>query len=164
MFKVDQPVVHPAHGVGVIKEIKHQVVLGKEMEYYVIEFPFNDLDRIMVPVASADSLGLRKVVGKIVIDEMLKIMADREGNYLDLYEDESFHKRHKEYLDRVQSGDIIEVTKVYKTLYERSKEKDLGLKEKFLMERAEKMLLGEISYASKISFQEAKDMIRAKTN
>ena len=108
MFKVDQPVVHPAHGVGVIKEIKHQVVLGKEMEYYVIEFPFNDLDRIMVPVASADSLGLRKVVGKTVIDEMLKIMADREGNYLDLYEDESFHKRHKEYLDRVQSGDIIE--------------------------------------------------------
>lgn len=164
MFKVSQPVVHPAHGVGIVKEIRPQMVLGKEMEYYIIEFPFNDLDRIMVPVTSADTLGLRQVVGKSEIKQMLGIIEDRDGKYLDLYEDESFHKRHKEYLDRVQSGDILEVAKVYKTLFERSREKDLGLKEKFLMERAEKMLLGELSYAKKITFEDAKELIADKIN
>jgi len=164
MFKVDQPVVHPAHGVGVIKEIRPQMVLGKEMEYYIIEFPFNDLDRIMIPTSSADTLGLRRVVSKKEIEQMLGIIGDCEGNYLDLYEDESFHKRHKEYLDRVQSGDLLEVAKVYKTLFERARDKDLGLKEKFLMERAEKMLLGELSYARKITFEEAKEVVQTKIN
>ena len=77
----------------------------------------------------------------------------------------SFHKRHREYLERVQSGNILEVGKVYKTLFERSRQKDLGLKEKFLMERAEKMLLGELKYAKNITYEKAQAMVeKALTN
>jgi CarD family transcriptional regulator len=159
MFKIDQPVVHPAHGVGIIREIKNQFILGREVSYYNIDFPNNDLDRVMIPVDKARGLGLRDVVDDKTIEEMLKIIRDRNGKYLDMLEDESFHKRHREYLERVQSGDILEVAKVYKTLHERSKAKDLGLKEKFLMERAEKMLLGELKYARNITFEKAQSII-----
>ena len=159
MFKVDQAVVHPAHGVGIVREIKKQFILGQEVSYFYIDFPYNDLDRVMIPVDKAKDLGLREVVDDKTIEEMLKIIRDRNGNYLDMLEDESFHKRHREYLERVQSGDILEVAKVYKTLHERSKAKDLGLKEKFLMERAEKMLLGELKYAKKITYEKAQSII-----
>ena len=159
MFKVDQAVVHPAHGVGIVREIKKQFILGQEVSYFNIDFPYNDLDRVMIPVDKAKDLGLRDVVGDETIEEMLKIMRDRKGQYLEMLEDESFHKRHREYLERVQSGNILEVAKVYKTLHERSKAKDLGLKEKFLMERAEKMLLGELKYAKKITYEKAQSII-----
>lgn len=163
MFKVGDKVVHPAHGVGLIKEITKQRVLGKESEYYIIETPLNELDRVMVPVANAESLGVRAVASEKVVSAMIDILKDTDGQFFELLEDESFHKRHKEYLDKVQSGDIVEVTKVYKTLYERSREKDLGLKEKFLMERAEKMIMGEISYARGITFEKASDLISRST-
>jgi CarD family transcriptional regulator len=158
MFKVDQAVVHPAHGVGIVREIKKQMILGREVSYFYIDFPYNDLDRVMIPVERAKELGLRDLVDDKTIEEMLKIVRDRNGKYLDSLEDESFHKRHREYLERVQSGDILEVAKVYKTLHERSKAKDLGLKEKFLMERAEKMLLGELKYAKNITYEKAQAM------
>jgi len=158
MFKVDQAVVHPAHGVGIVREIKKQMILGREVSYFYIDFPYNDLDRVMIPVERAKELGLRDLVDDNTIEEMLKIVRDRNGKYLDSLEDESFHKRHREYLERVQSGDILEVAKVYKTLHERSKAKDLGLKEKFLMERAEKMLLGELKYAKNITYEKAQAM------
>ncbi|MBI3890624.1 MAG: hypothetical protein HY303_03745 [Candidatus Wallbacteria bacterium] len=163
-FRVGEKVVHPAHGVGVVKEITTQRVLGHESQYYVIETPLNELDRVMVPVSNADNLGLRKVASEEIIDQMLKILRDRHGNYFEILEDESFHRRHKEYLDKVQSGNILEVAKVYKTLYERSRERDLGLKEKFLMERAEKMIMGELSYARNISFEKAQEVIENGRN
>ena len=159
--KVGHAVVHPSHGVGVVKEISEQRISGRLNRYYVIEFPLNELDCIMVPVENASSVGLRKVADKKLIEEMLTILADTEGKFVDYMEDESFHKRHKEYVDRVQSGDLLAVAKVFKTLYERSREKELGLKEKFLMERAEKMLVGELSFARKISFDKAQSLIDA---
>ena len=159
MFKENDAVVHPAHGVGVIREVKKEFISGRDTLYYVIEFPLNEIDKVLVPVDNADNVGLRGIVGESVIQKVLKIITDTEGQYLKLVEDESFHKRHKEYVDRVQSGDIIQVAKVFKTLLERSREKDLGLKEKFLMERAEKMLLGELAFARKISLDNAREIL-----
>jgi CarD family transcriptional regulator len=159
MFKIDQAVVHPAHGVGIVREIKKQFILGQEVSYFNIDFPYNDLDKVMIPVDKAKDLGLRNVVGDDTIEEMLTIMRDRKGNQLEMLEDESFHKRHREYLERVQSGNLLEVAKVYKTLHDRSRQKDLGLKEKFLMERAEKMLLGELKYAKNITYEKAQAMV-----
>ena len=62
-----------------------------------------------------------------------------------------------------QSGNILEVAKDYKTLFERSKQKDLGLTEKFLMEGAEKMLLGELKYAKNITYENSLNL-RLKEN
>lgn len=158
-FKVGGSVVHPAHGVGLVTEIKEMVITGRRNKYYVIEFPLNELDRVMVPVDNAENLGLRAIADKKTIEECLKIIKDGDGSYLDDLEDESFHKRHKEYVDRVQSGDVCEVAKVFKALFERSRDRDLGLKEKFLMERAEKMIVGEIMYARNITQEKAQELL-----
>jgi len=159
MFKKDDAVVHPAHGVGIICEISRETISGREKNYYKIEFPLNEIDTVMVPVDNAENVGLRAVVSEEIIQEILFILTDTEGEYLSFIEDESFHKRHKEYVDRVQCGDIIEVVKVFKALRDRARLKDLGLKEKFLMERAEKMLLGEIAFARKIPLDNAKEIL-----
>ena len=159
VFKENDAVVHPAHGVGVVREVKDEFISGRKTLYYAIEFPLNEIDKVLVPVKNAENVGLRSIVGEEIIQKVLKILTDTEGQYLKLVEDESFHKRHKEYVDRVQSGEIIEVAQVFKTLLERSREKDLGLKEKFLMERAEKMLLGEIAFARGISLDNAREIL-----
>ena len=96
MFKVDQAVVHPAHGVGIVREIKKQFILGKEVSYFNIDFPYNDLDKVMIPVDKATDLGLRHLVNDETIDELMVLMKDRNGQCLEMLEDESFHKRHRE--------------------------------------------------------------------
>lgn len=158
-FKIGGSVVHPAHGVGLVTEIKDMVISGRRNRYYIIEFPLNELDRVMIPVENAENLGLRLIADKKTIKECLRIIADSETKYLTELESESFHKRHKEYVDRVQSGDVCEVAKVFKALYERSRDRDLGLKEKFLMERAEKMIVGEIMYARDITQDKAQAVL-----
>jgi len=159
VFKKNDAVVHPAHGVGRVSDISSQFISGREKEYYKIVFPLNEIDAVMVPVDNADNVGLRAVVDDETILEILYILTDTQGEYLKFIEDESFHKRHKEYVDRVQCGDIIEVVKVFKALQNRARNKDLGLKEKFLMERAEKMILGEIAFAKDICLDDAKEIL-----
>lgn len=158
-FKVNGSVVHPAHGVGVISEIKDMIISGRLNKYYVIEFPLNELDRVMIPVENAENLGLRPIADKKTMAECLDIIKDTETKYLAELEQESFHKRHKEYVDRVQSGDVCEVAKVFKALYERSRDRDLGLKEKFLLERAEKMIVGEVMYSKKVTLEKAQSIL-----
>ena len=119
-FKIGGSVVHPAHGVGVVSGIRDEVICGRKSKYYVIEFPLNELDRVMIPIENAENLGLRSIADKKTISEMLRIVRDTETAYLTELESESFHKRHKEYVDRVQSGDVCEVAKVFKALFELS--------------------------------------------
>jgi CarD family transcriptional regulator len=158
-FKVGGSVVHPAHGVGVVTEIKDMIISGRLNKYYIIEFPLNELDRVMIPIENAENLGLRAISDKKTMAECLDIIKDTETKYLAELEQESFHKRHKEYVDRVQSGDVCEVAKVFKALYERSRDRDLGLKEKFLLERAEKMIVGEVMYSKKVTLEKAQNIL-----
>ena len=101
MFKKNDAVVHPAHGVGIICEISKETISGREKTYYKIEFPLNEIDTVMVPVDNAENVGLRAVVGEDVIQEILFILTDTEGEYLSFVEDESFHKRHKMLLGEI---------------------------------------------------------------
>ena len=60
-FEIGSPIVHPIHGAGVLKDITKRQVGGKQMEYYVIDFPYTSLGQVMVPVSMAEKVGLRSI-------------------------------------------------------------------------------------------------------
>ena len=69
-FQVDQKVVYPSQGVGVIKSIVQKKFKDSKIPYYVIYLEVTDMT-IMVPVDKAVGLGIRPTVSK---DEAMKAL------------------------------------------------------------------------------------------
>ena len=62
-FQVDQRIVYPSQGVGIVKSIEEKVFKDNKVLYYVIYLEVSDMT-IMVPVDKAVELGIRPIVGK----------------------------------------------------------------------------------------------------
>ena len=75
MFKVGDNAVYPAHGVGVIKRIEKKLISGKEKSFYVLQVIENGMT-IMVPTDNTAGVGLRALVSKQEVDEVLGILRD----------------------------------------------------------------------------------------
>ena len=157
-FEVGSPIVHPIHGAGILKEIAKRTIRGKLMSYYVIDFPYSDLGQVMVPIDMAEKVGLRSIYNKTNIDEIFAFLSEA---FTEAEEEESksFHQRYRDYLDKIQSGDLIQVAKVYRLLCRRSMLKPLGTKDKSLYETARQLLTSEIVFAKDISNDQASQMI-----
>ena len=61
MFQIGDLVCYPMHGVGVVEAIEEQSVLGEQTQYYMLRFVMGRMTA-MVPVASAEAVGLRPLV------------------------------------------------------------------------------------------------------
>ncbi len=157
-FAVGLPIVHPIHGAGVLKDIAKRTIRGKLMSYYVIDFPYSDLGQVMVPVEMAEKVGLRTINSKNNIEEVFDFL--REA-FTEAEEEESksFHQRYRDYLDKIQSGDLIQVAKVYRLLCRRSMIKSLGTKDKSLFETARQLLTSEIVFSKNITNEEAEKLL-----
>ncbi len=157
-FEVGSPIVHPVHGAGILKEIAKKTIRGKLMSYYVIDFPYSDLGQVMVPIDMAEKVGLRSIYNKTNIDEIFAFLSE-PFTEAEEEESKSFHQRYRDYLDKIQSGDLIQVAKVYRLLCRRSMLKPLGTKDKSLYETARQLLTSEIVFAKNISNEQASQMI-----
>ncbi|MBF0547460.1 MAG: hypothetical protein HQM08_23675 [Candidatus Riflebacteria bacterium] len=154
-FSVGSPIVHPIHGAGIMRAVQKREIRGKMMNYYVIDFPYSDLGQVMVPVEMADKVGLRPVSGNTNIEGIFETLSE---NFSEAEEEESksFHQRYREYLEKIQSGDLLQVAKVYRLLYRRSLNKPLGTKDKSLFETARQLLISEIVFSKSIIDQDAR--------
>lgn len=157
-FQIGSPIVHPIHGAGILREVQEREVMGRRIDYYVIEFPFNDLEQIMVPVNMADKVGLRKITENGKLESIFGVLGQ---SFSDAEEEESksFHQRYREYLEKVQSGDLVQVASVYRILYHRSLTKPLGIKDKALFETARQLLISEVVFCRNVDNDRARELL-----
>lgn len=157
-FQVGGPIVHPIHGAGILREVQNREILGRRIEYYVIEFPFNDLEQIMVPVNMAEKVGLRKITENGKLESIFGVLG-QSFSEAEEEESKSFHQRYREYLEKVQSGDLKQVASVYRLLYHRSLSKPLGIKDKALFETARQLLISEVVFAKNVPDERARELL-----
>ncbi|MCL2233927.1 MAG: CarD family transcriptional regulator, partial [Treponema sp.] len=69
-FQVEQRIVYPSQGVGIVRSIEEKVFKDNQVLYYVIYLEVSDMT-IMVPVDKAAGLGIRPIVAK---DEALRAL------------------------------------------------------------------------------------------
>ncbi|HDQ13341.1 MAG TPA: CarD family transcriptional regulator [Sediminispirochaeta sp.] len=140
-FKVKQHVVYPLQGVGEIVSIEEKKFKGKDILYYVIYLEISDMT-VMVPVDKAEELGIRSIVGKKESQKALEhIAAAHEPVTAD------WKLRYQMNLDLLKSGSVIDIATVVRTLYHRSKVKELPIQERKLFDNAMKILVDEISFS-----------------
>src|SRR5712692_9054212 len=77
-FKKGEKVVYPAHGVAVIEDIQSRVISGTERRFYMLKILGTEKMTIMIPTENVTQVGLRRVIGKDVVDKIYRILRTRK--------------------------------------------------------------------------------------
>ncbi len=154
MFVQGDMAVYPAHGVGVIEAIESQTVAGIDQAFYVMKILDNNM-KIMIPTASSDNVGLRAIISKKEVEDVLDILRDRESEI----GSQTWNRRYRDYMEKIKTGSIHEVAAVLRDLYLLSVDKDLSYGERKMMDTAKNLLVTEISLARKVDESKIETLI-----
>ena len=140
MFKIGDKIVYPMHGAGTIEAIEQREMLGDEKDYYIIKMPIGDM-RLMVPTDKADDIGVREVSSKNISDEVFDILEQPKEKYV---HDVNWSKRYNMNVEKIKSGEILEVAEVVRDLSHRHMERGLSIGEKKMLSTAKDILISEM--------------------
>ncbi|SFX39184.1 transcriptional regulator, CarD family [Thermoactinomyces sp. DSM 45891] len=141
------------HGAGIIESIEEREILGERKQYYVMRMPIGDL-KVMVPLQSINSIGLREVVDESTVDKVLDRMRNFEEE-----ETTSWNRRFRANMDKMKSGDIYEVAEVVRSLMFRDEEKGLSTGEKKMLDNARQILISELALARDLQAEQVFELI-----
>ena len=153
MFCVGDKIVHPMHGAGVIDSIVDEKIGKNLIRFYVFKMPVSDLT-LKIPTENSELIGIRAVssVEKIeqVIAEIPKLGVDMTTNW---------NHRYRENMERIKSGDLLEVASVIKALMYRDSERGLSTGERKMLHNAKQILVSELVLAEEVAYPEAEARI-----
>jgi CarD family transcriptional regulator len=152
-FQVDQKVVYPSQGVGVIRSIEEKSFKDQKIPYYVIYLEVSDMT-VMVPVDKAEGLGIRPIVAK---EEALRALELISEDYDPIPSD--WKLRYQMNLDLLKKGSVTDIATIVRSLYHRSKVKELPILERKLYDSALKLLEDEVSFSLRKNKEEVENMI-----
>jgi CarD family transcriptional regulator len=153
-YKVGDQVVYPQHGVATIQKIEDKEVLGEKQSYLVLELDEGDLT-LMVPAAAVEEVGIRNLIGKEQVEEVLGIL----GKAKVTDGADNWSRRFKANSEKLRSGDIQMVAEVVRNLSIRDKQKGLSTGERRMLNRARRILAGEIAVALKLDPEGAEEVL-----
>ena len=154
MFNIGDKVVYPMHGAGTIEAIEEKEMLGSTEDYYIIKMPVGEM-KLMVPTSKVENVGIREVSNKSVSDKVFDILEKPKDPYV---HDGNWSKRYNVNVEKIKSGDILEVAEVVRELSHRHMERGLSIGEKKMLNTAKDILLSEMV----LSQNESHDELDAK--
>ena len=155
-FKINQKVVYPSQGVGIVKEVFEKTFKDETVPYYKIYIEASDMV-VMVPVANAENLGIRQIVSAKEAQEALNLLSD---DFEPITSD--WKLRYQMNLDLLKKGTVKDIATIVRCLYNRSKVKELPILERKLYDSAKKLLEDEIAFALGKSSKEIEQEIHTK--
>lgn len=155
MFNRGDKVCHPKHGAGIIEDIENQEFFGENQEFYVIYIPLSRM-KLTVSTKKAEELGIRGIKGEKEIENMVSILKGKSTSM-----PESWSKRYKYNVEKVTSGDILEVAQVVKNLYIKDTSKGLSTIEKKLLNNGKQILVSEVILSKDIEIENAEKMVES---
>lgn len=155
MFRVGDKVVYPMHGAGVIEAIEEKEVLGSRQRYYVMRLPIGDL-KVMIPTDNVAEIGIRGIIDLDMVEEVFDVL---RGDRTKM--SQNWNKRYRANLEKIRSGDILEVAEVVRNLAIRDREKGLSSGERKMLDNARQILVSELVLAKDSDQDTISDEIEA---
>jgi CarD family transcriptional regulator len=155
MYNIGDMIAHPLHGAGVIDSIESRKVGGNTRDYYVLKLPAGGMV-VMIPTESSEMIGVRPIIGRAEAEELLESIAD-----IDAEMTSNWNKRYRENMQRIKSGDLIEVARVVKGLTARENERGLSTGERKMLHSAKQILISEIVLSREMTYEEVETRINA---
>ncbi len=141
------------HGAGVIEAIEEQEVLGKRKRYYVMRLPINEM-KVMVPCDNMEHIGLREVISEQAFQKVLEVLKSSKTRMSN-----NWNHRYRSNMEKMRSGNILELAEVVRNLSHRDREKGLSTGERKMLENARQILLSEIILAKNLEFDQANQFL-----
>jgi CarD family transcriptional regulator len=151
MFKVGDQAVYPAQGVGIVEAIETRQLCGQIHDYYILRIIDNDMT-IMVPVANASQVGLRRLISREHVPSVYSLLGEKRVGQLAI---SSWSRRQREYHEKIKTNNPLEVAMVLRELYLIRESKELSYGEKKVLELARRLLVKELALAEGV----AEDMV-----
>jgi CarD family transcriptional regulator len=138
LFNVGDKVVYPMHGAGVIESIEEKEILGDRKKYYVMKMPIGDM-KVMVPMDNILRVGLREVIDKEMLEQVFVVLKDHSEEM-----STNWNRRYRDNLDKIKSGNILDVAGVVRNLTLRDRGKGLSTGERKMLDSAKQILISEL--------------------
>lgn len=153
MFKINDYIVYPAHGVGRISAVETQEIAGMDLEVYVVQF---DQDKMVlrVPVPRAESGGMRCLSDPNVVQSAMKTLKGRPRIKRTMWS-----RRAQEYEAKINSGDLIFIAEVVRDLHRNADQPEQSYSERQLYESAIDRMAREVAAVEKIEHDAAFDKL-----
>lgn len=155
VFQIGDKIVHPMHGAGVVDEIVTRKVNGVLRDYYSLKLPVGGM-LVMIPKESCGIIGVRSILSGDETEQVLCTISE-----LKVEMDANWNHRYRANMERLKSGNLLEVAKVAKGLMLREARRGLSTGERKMLHSAKQILISEVGLAQSISYQEAEDRIEA---
>jgi CarD family transcriptional regulator len=164
MFRLNDKVVYPGHGVAKVIRIVDKEVAGQLASFYELRF-LNKEMTVLVPIANAEGIGLRPLSSSNSIDGIFKLLAE-PAKKLKNYElsANNWNKRNKEYQLKLRTGSLEEISEIYRDLKHIAQQKELSFGEKNLLIQTENLLAEEISIVRKLEAEKTVEYLRSMFN
>ncbi len=151
-FKVGDKAVVPNLGVGVCTERTSIDVEGAPYEVLVFEImqtKNNQPTKYTVPVDSVGANAVRELIPLDAIERVYDILRDKETPA----DKQTWNRRYREYLQKINSGDPFEVASVLRDLSRLKTEKTLSFGERKMFDQAHSLIVQEIAVARDVTEQ-----------
>lgn len=155
MFQIGDKIVHPMHGAGMIESVITQKVNGVVRDYYSLKLPVRAMV-VLIPVDNCMEIGVRPIVDSVRAASVLDAFAA-----LDVTVVQNWNRRYRENMERLKSGDLMEVARVVKGLMLRDAQHGLSTGERKMLHSARQILISEIVLACGCSYEEVEARINS---
>ena len=146
-FRIGDKVVHPMYGAGVLESMVQKKIDGVIREYYIMKLPNRSMV-VMIPIESSDEIGVRPVVDEHQADCVLAAIPTIQVEMTT-----NWNHRYRENLERLKSGDLLEVARVVKGLTIRDSKRGLSTGERKMLHSAREILISELVLSKSLSYE-----------
>ena len=154
MFNIGDKIVYPMHGAGEIVAIEEREILGDVHKYYIMRLPINDL-KVMVPVKNAKEIGVRDIFDADTMEKVLKALSSEE----EVSMPKNWNRRYRYNLDKIKSGDLMEIADVVRSLESLDREKSLSTGERKILNEAKQIIVSEMVLVFEKNVEEVTKLI-----
>jgi CarD family transcriptional regulator len=141
IFHIGDKIVYPNQGVGTVENISVRSFGSDFQKFYLLRFGSNSMT-VLVPFANAANIGLREITKDREIARVLSFLSNGCSPV-----NPDWKARFRDNTEKMQSGSLLKAAEVLKSLLQIQLEKQLSFREKKMLDRAQHMLISEISIA-----------------
>lgn len=148
-FRVNEHIVYPSHGVGLISEISNQRFGDTDLELFVINFDKEKMT-LLLPLDKAVENGMRKLADKKMMAGAMKTLRGRARIKRTMWS-----RRAQEYEAKINSGDLVATAEVVRDLYRNENQPEQAYSERQLYESALDRMAREVAAINKTELEVA---------
>lgn len=137
-YSIGDYVVCPGHGVGQVLNVETKQLGANSSDFYIIKIVANGMT-VMVPVVSEN--GIRELVTRREIDNVFNLLNNHDVEI----DNSTWNRRHRDYLDKVKTGSLLEIADVMRSLLLLKISKKLSYGERQMLDQCKELLVQEIA-------------------